>query len=91
MRKLLNLSTAVLVVGMFTASLTLTGCSSRVSEEEMKQLNDLKAEVVSLNKEVGQKERDKAALEREVAEKDGKLQQCAKDKELVQSRLQNWK
>ncbi len=91
MRKLLNLSTTFLIVGMLISSFSLTGCTSRASEEEMKQLNDLKAEVVSLNKEIGQKERDKAALEREVAEKDAKLQQCAKDKELVQTRLQNWK
>jgi len=57
----------------------------------MKALSDMKAEVASLNKEVNQKERDKAALDREVAEKDGKLQQCAKDKEAVKTRLQNWK
>lgn len=91
MRKLLNLSTTLLVVGMLTCSLMVSGCTSRASEEEMKQLNDLKAEVASLNKDISQKERDKAALDREVAEKDGKLQQCAKDKELVQQRLQNWK
>lgn len=91
MRKLLNLSTTLLVVGMLAGSLLLSGCTSRASEEEMKQLSDTKAEVASLNKEVSQKERDKAALDREVAEKDGKLQQCAKDKETVKARLQNWK
>lgn len=91
MRKLWKLSTALLVVGMLAGSLVLSGCSSRASEEEMKQLTDLKAEVASLNKEISQKERDKATLDREVAEKDGKLQQCTKDKETVSTRLQNWK
>ncbi len=91
MRKLWKLSMALLVVGMLAGSLVLSGCSSRASEEEMKQLSDLKAEVASLNKEISQKERDKATLDREVAEKDGKIQQCAKDKETVSSRLQNWK
>jgi outer membrane murein-binding lipoprotein Lpp len=91
MRKLLNMSTTFLVVGLLAGSMLVTGCSSRASEEEMKALSDLKAENASLNKEVNQKERDKAALDREVAEKDGKLQQCAKDKEAVKSRLQNWK
>ena len=91
MRKLLNLSTTFLVVGMLAGSILLTGCTSRASEEEMKALSDAKAEVASLNKEVSQKERDKAALDREVAEKDGKLQQCAKDKEVVKTRLQNLK
>ncbi len=91
MRKLLNLSTTLLVAGMLTGMLLLSGCTSRASEEEMKALDDTKAEVASLNKEIGQKERDKATLDREVAEKDGKLQQCAKDKEAVKARLQNWK
>jgi outer membrane murein-binding lipoprotein Lpp len=91
MRKLLKLSTTFLVVGLLAGSMLVTGCSSRTSEEEMKALGDIKAEVASLTKEVSQKERDKAALDREVAEKDGKLQQCAKDKEVVATRLQNWK
>jgi outer membrane murein-binding lipoprotein Lpp len=91
MRKLLNLTTTFLVVGILAGSLLLSGCTSRASEEEMKALSDMKAEVASLNKEVGQKERDKAALDREVTEKTNKLQQCAKDKEAVKARLQNWK
>jgi outer membrane murein-binding lipoprotein Lpp len=91
MQKLLKVSTTFLVVGLLACSMLVTGCTSRASEEEMKALSDMKAEVASLNKEVNQKERDKAALDREVAEKDGKLQQCAKDKEAVKTRLQNWK
>ncbi len=91
MRKVVNISTTLILGGLLTASFVFSGCTSRASEEEMKQLSDLKAEVASLNKDISQKERDKAALEREVAEKDGKLQQCNKDKELVKTRLQNWK
>ncbi|MGD0338083.1 MAG: hypothetical protein ABSB78_04790 [Bacteroidota bacterium] len=91
MQKLLNLSTTFLVVGLLAGSLLISGCTSRASEEEMKTLSDTKAEVASLNKEISQKERDKAALDREVAEKDGKCQQCAKDQEAVKARLQNWK
>jgi len=91
MRNVVKKSTTLILGGLLTASFVLSGCTSRASEEEMKQLSDLQAEVASLNKDISQKERDKAALEREVAEKDGKLQQCSKDRDLVKSRLQNWK
>ncbi len=91
MVKVLKTSTILILGGLLTASVMLSGCTSRASEDEMKQLNDLKAEVASLNKDISQKERDKATLEREVSEKDAKLQQSTKDKEVVKSRLQNWK
>jgi outer membrane murein-binding lipoprotein Lpp len=91
MVKVLKTSTTLILGGLLTASVMLSGCTSRASEDEMKQLNDIKAEIISLTKDISQKERDKAALGREVEEKDGKLQQCTKDKELIKSRLQNWK
>ncbi|MGB2868453.1 MAG: hypothetical protein WBD36_08390 [Bacteroidota bacterium] len=65
----------------------MAGCSSKPSEDELKQLNDLKAEVSSLEKEISARESEKAALTKAIAEKDAQLAQCAKDKEAVQQRL----
>jgi septal ring factor EnvC (AmiA/AmiB activator) len=61
----------------------LVGCSSNATEEQMRQLNDLKTEVSSLEQQVSAKEKEKADLEKVVAEKNGKLQQCQADKEAV--------
>ena len=75
---------AVLVVAV---AMMMASCSSSPSEEQMKQLNDLKAEVSSLEKQIAEKQRDKAAIEKLIAEKNGKLQQCQADQEAVKKGL----
>ena len=84
MKKSLGMTLAALVLsGMF-----LTGCSSKPSEDEMKQLESLKAEVASLEQKVSDLESQKAALQKAIAEKDAQLQKCADDKAAVQKNLQ---
>jgi outer membrane murein-binding lipoprotein Lpp len=84
MKKSLGMTLAALVLsGMF-----LTGCSSKPSDDEMKQLESLKAEVASLEQKVTDLESQKAALQKAIAEKDAQLQKCADDKAEVQKHLQ---
>jgi septal ring factor EnvC (AmiA/AmiB activator) len=66
---------------------SIVGCSKNPSEQEMQQLNDLKAEVASIEKVIAARESEKATLLKSVAEKDEQLAQCAKDKEALQQRL----
>lgn len=73
----LALSSAPLVVG----------CSSSASEEETRQLNDLKAEVSSLEQQITAKEKEKANHEKQVAEKNAKLQQCMADRDAVKGTM----
>ena len=75
----------VMVIGSFV------GCSSKSSNEEMQQLNDLKATVTSLEKGIAARESEKAALLKSIADKDAQLVQCTKDKEALQQRLQGVK
>jgi hypothetical protein len=79
--------TAFALALLFTGSLALVGCSSSPNEAEMKQLNDLKDEVASLQKDAASKEQQKATLEKEVAEKDAKLKKCNDDQQVVKQRL----
>lgn len=65
---------AVLLVGTFG----ITSCSG-VSEEEMAQLEALRAEVSSLQKDSNYLKSEKTKLEREIAEKNAKLEQCEKE------------
>ena len=74
---------SAIVVGSFV------GCSNKPSEEEMKQLNDLKAEVTSLEKGIAAQQSEKAALLKAIADKDAQLAQCAKDKDALQQRLKS--
>jgi cell division septum initiation protein DivIVA len=48
----------------------IVGCGGGVSEEEMKQLNDLKAEVEKLQGDVNKLESEKADLQKQIAKQD---------------------
>jgi len=54
----------------------------------LQQLNNLKAEVSSLEKEVSAREAEKAALLRSISEKQEQLAQCTEDTQALQSRIQ---
>lgn len=85
----MEIITRPLKLGIVVTTLCLAvfvgGCSSSPSEEQKRQLDDLRAEVSSLEGQVSAKEKEKADLERQVAEKNGKLQQCAADQTTVKS------
>ena len=78
---------ALILIGSAMVAGSFVGCSNKPSEEEMKQLNDLKAEVTSLENGISAQQSEKAALLKAIAEKDAQLTQCAKDKEALQQRL----
>ena len=81
--KTLSLGGAFLLAG----SLMLAGCSSSPSEEELRQLNQLKDELASLQRQVSQVQQQKSALEKDVAEKNAKLKDCQDDQQVVRQRL----
>lgn len=87
MRKLNRTVTAYALAFLFAGSGALVGCSSSPDEAQVKQLNDLKEEVASLQKEVAAAEQQKSALDREIAEKNAKLKKCNDDQAIVKQRL----
>jgi septal ring factor EnvC (AmiA/AmiB activator) len=82
---------AVIIVGCAMVAGSFIGCSSKPSDEEMQKLNDLKAEVSSLEKGIAARESEKANLQKSIADKDAQLAQCAKDKEALQQRMNSAK
>ena len=91
MRDLKRVAFPVIAAALLAGSVFLGGCTRHPSDEEMKQLNDLKAEVASLEKQISGREGTKANLEKQVAAKDDKLKWCASEQDAVKQRLQNWK
>ena len=69
------------------AGLLLVGCSSNATEEELKQLEDLKAEVTSLENELASKQSELDNLKKAIAEKDAQLKKCAEDKAAAEKAL----
>jgi uncharacterized protein (DUF3084 family) len=82
-RRFATLAMAIL----FSSSLAVFGCSSSPDEEQMKQLNDMKDEVAKLQKDISSAEERKAALDKEVGEKNAKLKKCNDDQQVVKQRL----
>jgi septal ring factor EnvC (AmiA/AmiB activator) len=82
-RKVTGTSVALLLVGAFL----LAGCSSSPSEEQMRQLSDLKAEVDALGKEVSAGAAKKAELEKQIAELQSKIAKTNADMATVKQRL----
>ncbi len=76
-----------LIIALFAGMLSITGCSG-VSEEQMAELEALRSEVKALEKEVNSLKSEKAALEREIAEKNAKLDECAKIKAETKKNLE---
>ncbi len=75
------------VVLAFAAVLALAGCSSKADEDQLKQLDDLKAEVASLQRDISSKEQQRGTLDREVADKNARIQKCNDDQQTVRQRL----
>jgi septal ring factor EnvC (AmiA/AmiB activator) len=75
---------------MLTGSAMVIGCGGGVDEEQMQQLNNLKAEVESLQSQVKAKEDEKASLEKQVADKDAKIKKCNDDMAKTKSCLDSW-
>jgi septal ring factor EnvC (AmiA/AmiB activator) len=80
---------AFILIGSAIVMGSFVGCSNKPSEEEMKQLNDLKAEVTSLEKSIAAQQSEKAALLKAIADKDAQLAHCSKDKDALQQRLKS--
>lgn len=84
----MNRKVSVLAMALlFASSMVFVSCSSSPDEEQMKQLNDLKDEYAALQKDQSTKEQQKAALDKEVAEKNAKLKKCNDDQQVVRQRL----
>ena len=65
----------------------LAGCSSSPSDEEMQQLDALKSQASQLEGKVAGMQRDKAGVEKQIADKNGKLQECQADQEAVKKAM----
>ena len=65
----------------------MSGCGG-VSDAEMAQLNNLKTEVNSLQSQSQSLKDQRAQLEKEVSEKEAKLQKCNKQKEETKANLE---
>lgn len=79
MKLIKAVSSIVIIAAIATSASLFTGCGG-VSEAQMEELRGLRSEVSSLEAEAKSLKDERAKLEREMADKNAKLQQCAKNK-----------
>lgn len=91
MAKFKNMLFVLLIAGFFAGSTMMVGCGGGVDEEQMAALNNLKAEVESLQGQVKAKEDEKASLQKQISDKDAKLKKCNDDMAKTKSCLDSWK
>ncbi|MGE5683350.1 MAG: hypothetical protein ACM34K_21015 [Bacillota bacterium] len=84
MTKIKGLMTALIITA---GAIGYVGCGG-VSDEERAQLESLRQEVNTLNSDVNSLRSERTRYEREIGEKNAKLEQCAKDKEETRSNLE---
>ncbi len=84
-----NIVKASIAAVVLAGTLTVVGCSSSPSEEELAQLESLKAEVASLQKAVDAKKAEKSDLENQIAAKQAELAQAQKDQDATRERLKS--
>lgn len=85
--KLTNLfKYAVVAASLTTAPIILSGCGG-VSDAEMQELTTLRAEVNSLESNANTLKEERSRLEQDIADRNAKLQQCARDKEITRANL----
>ena len=87
MTKVKRMLSSGLVIALFIGMLGVTGCSG-ISKEQVAELEALRSEVKALEKEVNYLKSEKAALERDIAEKNAKLDECAKLKAETKKNLE---
>jgi septal ring factor EnvC (AmiA/AmiB activator) len=76
-----------IVVTLLLSGALLAGCSSSPSEEELRQLQEMKDQATALQRELTSLEQQKSGLDKDIADKNAKLKKCGDDQVVVKQRL----
>lgn len=84
MKRGITLLAGTLVV---SAGMLFSGCSSSPSDEELATLKNLEDQVTSLDSQVKDATAANASLQKQIADKNGKIQQCQSDQDAVKKAM----
>jgi hypothetical protein len=87
MKQSLRYGALVLAVVSMAA---LASCSSKITEEQLARLRDLRQKEQTLTQQIRAKKDERSRLQSEVNARRAELDKCAKDKAFVQSKLAQW-
>lgn len=85
--KLIKMVRNTAIIATFAITpVVLSGCGG-VSEAQMQELNNLRSEVNSLQTQANDLRDQRSSLEKDIADRNAKLQQCERDKEQTKANL----
>ncbi len=70
--------------------LLFSSCSNKITEEQLKQLKDLRLKEKGLNESIQKKKDEKSRLMKEMESRRAELKDCTDKKNFVQQKLQQW-
>lgn len=90
MEKLRRSVVLIAVMAVVGAGVLVSGCTSYATPEQLARISELEREIGALESAIQTKQSQIGSLDREISAQNAKLEQCAKDKELVRQRLASW-
>jgi len=82
-----KMRTLVIASGIFSLSLILSACGG-LSQAQIAELNSLRNEVMSLEREANSLKDERAKLEKQIEETNRKLAECQKQKDETKANLE---
>lgn len=90
--KILNRVKNIAVIGVFAlVTAFVAGCSSGPTVEQLAVLEALKKETASLERDLNATKEERSRLDKEIAEKNKRLEECAKLKQETKANLEKLK
>jgi outer membrane murein-binding lipoprotein Lpp len=85
-----KLSQLGLVLFAVVGTMTLASCTSKITEEQLAQLKQLRDQERTLNSQISQAEQDRSRLQADVASRRAEVDRCNTNKQFVQGKLAAW-
>jgi outer membrane murein-binding lipoprotein Lpp len=71
-------------------SLFASGCTSKITEEQLRELRDLRARESQLRQTISSSEAERLRVEGEVTRRQAEVRKCNEDKAFVQQQMGRW-
>ncbi len=85
-----SIKAIAVTVAIAAASFSFSGCASKITEEQLATLKDLRGKERSLNESIQNKRDEISRLQRELNNRKTELKDCNDRKSNLESKLQNW-
>ena len=72
------------------ASMAMVGCASKVTQEQLTELQNLRQQESTLRQQVSAKEAEKTRLQSEISTRRGELDQCNTQRQFIEGKLATW-